>query len=684
MDKLIGTLLDNRYEVLDVIGTGGMAIVYRARDTVLNRFVAIKMLKEEFSQDSDFRRRFHAESQAVAMLSHPNIVAIYDVNHSEETDYLVMELMEGVTLKEYMERKGVLSAAEVLHFVPQIASALEHAHSRGIIHRDIKPQNMIVMRDATLKVTDFGIARFVESKQETMAGDALGSVHYVSPEQARGSRVDSRSDIYSLGVVMYEMLTDRLPFEGDTPVAVVLQHINSTPLLPSEINPDIPIGLEEITMKAMSTDPEQRYATATDMLTDLELCKNDPTLSFGYGLTKDTYTDSDSGDTVMFKSVPKEEPAPRPEPKKAEISRREARKRRAYSAHADFDDEYDDFRPRARTPIFVYLITGILTAAIFFGGAVFIISTLFGSDQSAAEQDLIAPELVGKSLTEVLGSAEYSDFHIVEQSGIYSDTVAEGVITEQEPSEGRLMKTNTIYVTVSLGAKKTELIDVLGQEERAATLKLEGMGFVVSPTYEVSDAVTKGYIIRMSPDAGTQLKSGEIVNIVVSLGPEEVFVEVPNLLGMERDDVQRELERYGLTFGEFIVKETDDETKNGLVYDQSIPATTEVLEKTVVDVYVYEYTAPVEDPTQNENDPPTDPENGTTDAPLGTYSLTVRLDETAEISTVRIEAMGEVRYEANYLSSYGTVEITLTGSGSEIINIYVNDTFIGSDIAVYD
>ena len=684
MDRYIGTLLDNRYEVLDVIGVGGMAIVYRARDTVLNRFVAVKMLKEEFSQDSDFRRRFHAESQAVAMLSHPNIVSIYDVSHSEDADYIVMELVEGVTLKEYMERKGALSAAEVLHFVPQIASALEHAHSRGIIHRDIKPQNLIILRDGTLKVTDFGIARFIESKQETMAGDALGSVHYVSPEQARGSRVDSRSDIYSLGVVMYEMLTGRLPFEGDTPVAVVLQHINSVPLLPSEINPEIPVGLEEITMKAMNPDPEQRYAAASEMLADLELCKNDPTLSFGYGIAQEEYTEPGSGDTMMFTPVAPNETAAaqREEPKKSELSRREAKKRQAYREHANADDDYDDFRPRARTPIFVYLITGILTASIFFGGAVFIISTIFGSEQTDTGTGLVAPQLVGKSLAEVLSSPEYTDFNIVEEEGVYSDTVAEGIITQQDPQEGRTMQNSTISVTVSMGARTTPLDDVKGLEERAATLQLERAGFVVSPTYEVSDAVTKGYIISMSPEANTPLKAGEIVNIVVSLGPEEVLVKVPSLLGLDRDDVQRELESFNLTLGEFIVKETDDETRDGQVYDQSVPAETEVLEKTAVDVYIYEYAAPAEPPEDVNPDVP-DGENGSVTEPLGTYSLNVDLDSTAEISTVRIEAMGEVRYEANYLSAYGTVEITLTGSGSEIINIYVNDTFVGSDIAVY-
>ena len=330
---------------------------------------------------------------------------------------------------------------------------------------------------------------------------------------------------------------------------------------------------------------------------------------------------------------------------------------------------------------FCYVMLGVTTTSMIVGG---IISTIFGEKKDAIEPDLIAPNLVGKNYDEVLENEEYKDFRIIEEDGIYSDTIAAGVITQQEPRSGRTMKTTTIYVTVSLGAKTTKLESVVGMEERAATLQLEKSGFTVRPTYEISEEVTKGYIISMSPDAGTELKAGDVVSLVVSLGPEEVYVRVPNLLGMERDDVQRELERYGLTLGEFIVKTTDDPTKDGQVYDQSIPADTEMLEKTVVDVYVYEYEAPPE-PEVTEPDPwAEEPGDGEEQEPIGTYSLTVDLDTTAEVSTVRIEAMGEVRYEANYLSSYGSVQVTLTGTGSEVINIYVNDRFVGNDIAIYE
>ena len=253
MDQYIGKMLENRYEILECIGIGGMAMVYKSRDHRLNRLVAIKILKPELASDAEFRRRFHDESQAVAMLSHVNIVAIYDVSRSDELDYIVMELVDGMTLKQYMKKRGTpLSWREALHFITQIVRALGHAHSRGIIHRDIKPQNIMVLRDGSVKVTDFGIARVASAAQATLTQEALGSVHYISPEQARGSHIDGRSDLYSAGVVLYEMLTGRLPFEGETPVSVAIQHINSIPIPPRDLNPEITSALEAITLKAMS------------------------------------------------------------------------------------------------------------------------------------------------------------------------------------------------------------------------------------------------------------------------------------------------------------------------------------------------------------------------------------------------------------------------------------------------
>ncbi|MFR7745067.1 MAG: protein kinase domain-containing protein [Acutalibacteraceae bacterium] len=287
MDRYIGKLLDNRYEILEKIGSGGMADVYKARCHRLNRLVAIKILKEDLSQDAEFRRRFHAESQAVAMLSHPNIVSVYDVSRSDNIDYIVMELIEGITLKQYMEQKGTLNWREALHFSTQICKALEHAHSRGIVHRDIKPHNIMILKDGSVKVADFGIAR-VSSAQNTLTREALGSVHYISPEQAKGAQVDCRADLYSLGVVMYEMLTGRPPYDGDTPVSVAIQHINGHPTMPRELNPSIPLGLEQITMHAMTAELSHRYPSATRMLHDLEEFRKEPNIVFDFTAEADS------------------------------------------------------------------------------------------------------------------------------------------------------------------------------------------------------------------------------------------------------------------------------------------------------------------------------------------------------------------------------------------------------------
>ena len=275
MDQYIGKMLDNRYEILERIGTGGMAIVYKAKCHRLNRLVAIKILKSDLAQNEEFRRRFNAESQAVAQLSHPNIVSVYDVSRGGDMEYIVMELIDGITLKQYMEKRGQLNWRESLHFITQIMRGLSHAHSRGIIHRDIKPQNIMVLRDGSVKVADFGIACLADSAQ-TLTQEALGSVHYISPEQARGDRPDARSDIYSSGVVLYEMLTGRLPFEGESAVSVAIQHLSSIPLAPREINPDIPEQLELICMKAMAPDLEHRYQSADAMIADLEAFRKNP------------------------------------------------------------------------------------------------------------------------------------------------------------------------------------------------------------------------------------------------------------------------------------------------------------------------------------------------------------------------------------------------------------------------
>ena len=387
MDPYIGKLLDNRYEILEPVGTGGMARVYKARCHRLNRLVAIKILREDLAQDAEFRRRFHDESQAVAMLSHPNIVAVYDVSRSSELEYIVMELIDGINLKQYMQKKGnKLNWREALYFITQITKALGHAHSRGIIHRDIKPHNIMVLRDGSVKVADFGIARVASGGHSTLTQEALGSVHYISPEQARGSHIDERSDLYSAGVVLYEMITGRLPFEGDTPVAVAIQHINSIPLSPREIDPTIPEALEAITMKAMAPNPNNRYSSADEMLADLEEFRKNPDVNFEYHVSDFSPEAELDEDRTQVRPIA---PSHRSGTQRASYSApRETRREREY--HPEEEEE-----PARRGPMWpvILAVAGVL---LFVGLVFFFLWNSVFSGLLEPPETYSVPKLVGK------------------------------------------------------------------------------------------------------------------------------------------------------------------------------------------------------------------------------------------------------------------------------------------------
>ena len=686
MDKYIGKLLDNRYEILEIIGTGGMAVVYKAHCRLLNRYVAIKILKDEYAKDADFRRRFHTESQAIAKFSHQNIVAIYDVNRSDNIEYIVMELVEGVTLKEYMSQNGKLTTSEFLHFAPQIAAALEHAHSKGIIHRDVKPQNVIILPDGCLKMTDFGIAR-VSKSQQTLTDEALGSVHYVSPEQAKGSNIDERSDIYSFGVVMYEMLTGCLPFEGETPVAVVLQHINSIPLQPREIDSSIPQALEEITMKAMNPSITKRYASCREILDDFEDYKNDPDVAFGYVQPIDEELTPVSGDTMKFnkktiKSMDVEQKEARPERKKAPAVKepKAPPKQRRY-----MDDDDDYYYYRRRTPVIAYLIAGILVSAIFFGGAMFILTTIFSTAGHATTDDVQVPTLVGKKLTDVLSSQQYAEYRIVESESIYNDTWEEGVIIQQNPSAGRMIKADTeIYVTISRGSKTFVLPDLTNYEYRYARIQLDNLDLLYKYTYELSDDIAEGNVIRTEPAAMTDVKSGDLIMVYISLGKEHIMTTVPDLLGATEAQAQRLLERNNLVLGQVIPVE-DPEAEEGTVVQQSIDPETEVDEKTAVDIYICNNSvnADVPDvPDEPDGKPSvTPPEQKPQD--VGSFDLRIKLPTTPETVKVTLKVSGKVIYEAQHATAEGILTIPLTGSGSILARVYIDDKLAGEQVIVF-
>ena len=572
MDKMIGKMLDNRYELLEVIGSGGMAIVYKAKCHRLNRLVAVKVLKSDLAEDADFRRRFRDESQAVAMLSHPNIVSVYDVSRGE-TEYIVMELIEGITLKQYMEKRGQLNWREGLHFVTQIMRGLRHAHSRGIVHRDIKPQNIMVLRDGSVKVADFGIA-CLSNSGETLTQEALGSVHYISPEQAKGDRIDARSDIYSAGVVLYELLTNRLPFEGDSAVSVAIQHLSSVPLSPREINPEVPEALELICMKAMACDIDKRYASADEMLADLEEFRKNPDVDLDFTI-EDLQREESTEPTQYIPAV------------------QAVGSRSTGSAQADEYEESEGDEKKRKT----MMITGGLLAA---AALVFVLfRVIFGSFSTQTPTEFVVPSLLGKTMEEVMADTSITSVFTVEQIGqrASSDYPA-GQILEQTPESGKVVKGDrNISVFVSTGVRTEPMPNLVGQEYRAAKIQLKNLDLdlVFEDAEWYSDSVTSGCIIKTEPAYGEMIRSGDTIKLYISKGVEAKPVAVPTCTGFDLETVRQNLTQLGLVCGEVSYDETSS-VPYGIVIWQSVAANETVDSGTTINLTVSGNQATSEEP----------------------------------------------------------------------------------------
>ncbi|MBO5317265.1 MAG: Stk1 family PASTA domain-containing Ser/Thr kinase [Oscillospiraceae bacterium] len=565
MDKYIGRLLDNRYEILEVIGTGGMAVVYKARCHRLNRLVAIKILKDDFLEDEEFRARFHSESQAVAMLSHSNIVSVYDVSTSITADYIVMELIDGITLKQYMEKKGVLNWKETLHFAIQIAKALEHAHEKGIVHRDIKPHNVMVLKNGSVKVTDFGIARMM-SKSNTLTKEALGSVHYISPEQAKGGRVDNRSDIYSLGVVLYEMMSGRPPYDGDSPVSVAIKHINGGAALPSSFNPNIPGGLEQIIMKAMAHDPADRYETATKMLADLDEFRKDPGILFDYHLPV----------TEEIPPVPQNTPLvleTEPKTTAERVQNRETPSRRTSAHRPRQPQRRQDPQQRRRQSEEDRKSSNVATIAIVACSLVMVVAivifliVLLSSGVSTAPNLVQVPDLLGKEYAVV---SQYSDFGIQLDKEVHDNEYPAGQIIDQKPAAGEeIEKGKNIYVTVSLGPapKVVSMPDVAGWElteaERALNNLSMNLRLDIRPTY--SETVAADAVIKTEPVAETELTVGQNVVLYVSMGSEIKTSTMPELVEKTEEAAKSVLNAQELDLEIEVVEEFNSQIEKGAV-----------------------------------------------------------------------------------------------------------------------
>ena len=592
MDNYIGTMLDNRYELLEIIGVGGTAVVYKAKCHRLNRYVAVKILRGEFASDLQFCHQFHDEAQAVAMLSHPNIVNIYDVSRSGNVDYIVMELIDGITLKEYLSRRGQLSPKEVTIFATQIARALEHAHDHDIIHRDIKPHNIMLLRDGTVKVADFGIAHFAEQESTYSTGEAIGSVHYVSPEQAKGSHVDNRTDLYSLGVVMYEMITGRLPFEGDTPVSIALQHINSIALPPSIFAEDVPEQLEEITMKAMNPNLSRRYTNASQILDDLEAFQN--AQQFKLSISKEEGAPvaepvSDLDATRKLHNTGEVTAILEAESRAQEQRRREEQKEEIQRPAAESpDEEVEEVEPdtkkkkkkekerRERSPLPGALLFSVIAVLIFCYGAGYFVKSVLDPYGDQTDSKLSTPNLIGLYYSQVIADPTYADFNIVEGEYVYNESVDAGKIIEQSPEGSRkIEKGGTITVNISRGAKTFQLPAYEGQEARQVKIELERLGVIcVEGTPEFNDEVANGYVLRTEPVAGTELTAGDTVTLTVSKGPEIILVEMPNLMGCSENEALTLLEAAGLNWDPIVYEEYEG-TPGQVIY-QSVEALTQV------------------------------------------------------------------------------------------------------------
>lgn len=556
MDQYIGKMLDDRYEILELIGSGGMANVYKARCHRLNRLVAIKILKSDLADNADFRRRFHDESQAVAQLSHANIVSVYDVSTNPDREYIVMELIDGITLKQYMERRGRMDWRESLHFITQIMRGLSHAHSRGIIHRDIKPQNIMVLRDGSVKVADFGIACLANQGQ-TLTQEALGSVHYISPEQARGDRIDARSDIYSAGVVLYEMLTGRLPFEGDSAVSVAIQHLSSVPLAPRDIDPSIPEPLELICMKAMNSDPNKRYASADAMIEDLEKFRRDPSVDMDYIRQELTAPAADTEPTMPLPT--------------AQVA--SAVKKHTGELRREREEEEE---PPRRDKKSIAIIAGIFAAAVLL--VVLLFKLILGDfGPAGSNKSYPVPDIRGKTVEEAQEMEGVKDIFLIEVQGTRTtEEYQPGQIVEQDPAAGRTRKSNlVIQVYVAAEPEKVPMKDLVGMEYRQARVLLTDMGLDLKITTETvsSDKYGADAVIETVPAADEPLVAGQTVILRVSTGPETVTV--PTFTGQDIANAVQNAQDLGLTVGE-ITYDTFSFAPQGQVIDQSIEPTSEV------------------------------------------------------------------------------------------------------------
>jgi len=647
MDNYVGKRLDGRYEIREIIGVGGMAVVYKAYDNIDDRIVSVKILKDEFLQNEEFRRRFKNESKAIAVLSHPNIVKVYDVSLGDKLQYIVMEYVEGITLKEYIEQQGVLDWKEAVHFTTQILRALQHAHDKGIVHRDIKPQNIMLLENGTIKVTDFGIARFSRGETRTMTESAIGSVHYISPEQARGEITDDKADIYSVGVVLYEMITGQLPFESDNAVSVALMQVQDEATPPRQIKEDIPEGLEQITMHAMEKLPRNRYQSAAEMLLDLDELKRNPSIKFDYSyhvdkeptrfINRDTATHTQGINTSVSGGIK--------------------------PIASDYTDGgtmvipgLSDNKGGSRKSA----LKGVILAILFI--AILVLAFLYFFTDVLNFKKTEVPNFVGMDYAEEIdGNDKYSfDFDV---EYITNSTYAPGLVAKQSPEAGQTIRSNGTVKLYVVSSGSTETIpDIYGLPVTTAESMLKQVGFTnVNTVLEYDKDAEAGTVLRSEPEQGKEADVAEVVVLYVATKDGSEQTTVPDLTGLnyysDKSAVENLLDSRGLTVGS--VTEKDSSEAKGIIISTSPSTGSKVDEGSAINLVV-----------------------SSGNPVMNSVKVSITLPSSGETEECKVYVGGELAQQKNVTLDGSTFSTTVTGSGSgKKIEIYLGNQKVYSATA---
>lgn len=607
MDRFIGKRLDGRYEMQEIIGMGGMANVYKSFDIVEQKYVAVKILKDEYSTNEEFVRRFRNESKAIAMFSHPNIVKVLDVSFGQKIQYIVMEYVDGITLKEYIEQQKVIGWKETIYFTVQILRALQHAHDKGIVHRDIKPQNIMLLQDGTIKVMDFGIARFSREQGRTLSSQAIGSVHYISPEQARADKTDEKTDLYSVGVMMFEMLTGTLPFDADSAVSVALMQLQNTPKKPRELNDSIPEGLEEITERAMQKDPLKRYQSASEMLRDIDMFKRNPSIVFEYKYFNDDKT-TKFFDAVSTTKVEEEE------------------------------EEKSNF---------IQILGGIAAACVI-GAILFIVIMAIINGGKVA--DVPVPKLVGVNYNTAIKDSKFKDITIQMDAVEYNEQNDAGNIFWQSEKEGTMVKKNYIVkVKVSKGKPRVKIPNIYGKHITDAEEAIKALNLEVKIVQTQSDEVTKDYVIKTLPARDSEVTVNSIVTIYVSSGKEVILREVPNVIDKNLEEAKYQIEQFKFRVGK--VTEVDSTKAKGKIVSQSYSGGSKIAEGSTIDISVSTGIPPTNTTTITYSNIPTDAS--------GNFNFKIYVNGELNTAYTKTIDVGSTRSVEFKIAGTGTKDITI-------------------------